>query len=65
MKQYCVVTAERISKNMEDAAGALFDKMCEGEPEDVRRMAWTMFVTRLGFANGQGDCFVLPPLDEI
>lgn len=64
MKQFMIVTAERISRSMEDAAASLFDKMCEGEPEDVRRMAWTMFVTRLGFANGQGQCFVLPPLDE-
>lgn len=65
MKQYCLVKAEEISRNMEDAAAALFDKMCEGEPADVCRMAWTMYVTKLGFANGQGDNFVLPPLDEL
>lgn len=65
MKQYAMVTAERISKSLEDAAGALLDKMCEGEPDPVRSLAWTMFVTRLGFANGQGDRFVLPPLDEV
>lgn len=64
MMQYAMVKAQQISQDMEDAAGALFDKMCEGEPEQVRSMAWTMFVTKLGFANGQGDSFVLPPLDE-
>lgn len=65
MKQYCMVKAQEISRNLEDAAETLLDKLCEGEPADVRRMAWTMFVTSVGFANGQGDCFVLPPLDEI
>lgn len=65
MKQYCMVKAEQISKSLEDAAGMLLDKLCEGEPADVRRMAWTMFVTSVVFANGQGDCFVLPPLEEI
>lgn len=64
MKQYILVKAEQISKNLEDAASTLLDKLCEGEPEQVRSMAWTMFVTSIGFANGQGDCFHLPPLEE-
>lgn len=65
MRQYCMTVAEKISASLEEAAGALLDKMCEGEPEQVRRIAWDMFVTRIAFANGQGDRFVLPPLDEV
>lgn len=65
MTQYCMVKAERISQSLEDAAGTLLKKLCEGEPAEVRRAAWTMFVTSVGFANGMGDCFVLPPLDEL
>lgn len=57
--------AERLSVSLEEAAGALLDKLCEGEPDQVRRIAWDMFVTRIAFANGQGDRFVLPPLDEV
>ena len=57
--------AERISKSVEACAEELLDKLCEGEPEQVRRIAWDMFVTRIAFANGQGDRFVLPPLDEV
>lgn len=57
--------AERISKALEDAAEALLEKLCEGEPADVRRTAWHMFVTRVAFGDGMGSCFVLPPLDEI
>lgn len=64
MRQYIVTVAEKISVSLEEAAEALLDKLCEGEPEDVRRIAWTMFVTRVAFANGQGDRFVLPPLDD-
>lgn len=64
MTQYYMVKAERISRSLEDEAGMLLDKLCEGEPSDVRRAAWTMFVTRVAFANGQGDRFILPPLDE-
>lgn len=56
--------AERLSVSLEEAAGALLDKLCEGEPEQVRRIAWDMFVTRIAFANGQGECFRLPPLEE-
>lgn len=64
MKQYCLTVAEKISISLEEGAGALLDKLCEGEPEDVRRIAWDMFVTRIAFANGCGDFFCLPPLDE-
>lgn len=53
--------AERISLSVEACAEELLDKLCEGDPEQVRSMAWTMFVTRVAFANGQGDRFVLPP----
>ena len=56
--------AERLSVSLEEAAGALLDKMCEGEPEQVRRIAWDMFVTRVAFANGRGSCFTLPPIEE-
>lgn len=57
--------AERLSVSLEEAAGALLDKLCEGEPEQVRRIAWDMFVTRVAFANGQGCCFQLPPLEDV
>lgn len=65
MRQYCMTVAEKISASLEEGAGALLDKLCEGEPEQVRRIAWDMFVTRIAFANGQGDRFVFPPLDEV
>ena len=64
MRQYIVTVAEKISVSLEEAAGALLEKLCEGEPEEVRRIAWDMFTTRIAFANGQGDQFILPPLDE-
>lgn len=64
MRQYIVTVAEKISVSLEEAAAALLDKLCEGEPAEVRRIAWDMFTTRVAFANGQGDRFILPPLDE-
>ena len=64
MRQYIVTVAEKISVSLEEAAGALLEKLCEGEPAEVRRIAWDMFTTRIAFANGQGDQFILPPLDE-
>lgn len=64
MRQYCVTVGEKISNALEENAAALLDKMCEGEPEQVRKIAWDMFVTKVAFANGKCDCFLLPPLDE-
>ena len=64
MRQYIVTVAEKISISLEEAAGALLDKLCEGEPEEVRRIAWDMFATRITFANGQCDLFILPPIEE-
>lgn len=64
MRQYIVTVAEKISISLEEAAGALLDKLCEGEPEEVRRIAWDMFATRIMFANGQCDLLILPPLEE-
>lgn len=64
MRQYCVTVADKISKSLEESAAALLDKLCEGEPEEVRQIAWDMFVTRLAFANGKSDWFVLPPLED-
>lgn len=64
MRQYIVTEAEKISISLEEAAGALLDKLCEGEPEEVRRIAWDMFATRITFANGQCDLFILPPIEE-
>lgn len=64
MRQYCVTVAEKMSISLEENALALLDKMCEGQPAEVRQIAWDMFVTKVAFANGKGDCFVLPPLDE-
>lgn len=57
--------AEQISIAVEACAEELLDKLCEGENKAVRDMAWTMLVTRMGFAGGIGDYFVLPPLDEL
>lgn len=56
--------AERISKVVEACAAELLDKLCEGEPEQVRLAAWSMFLTRAAFADGKGAYFVLPPLVE-
>lgn len=64
MRQYCVTVANRISDSLEESAQALLDKLCEGEPAEIRKMAWDMFVTKIAFANGQVDWFILPPLDE-
>lgn len=64
MRQYCVTVGEKISNALEENAAALLDKMCEGEPGQVRKIAWDMFVTKVAFANGKCDCFLLPPLDE-
>lgn len=64
MRQYVMTVAEKMSISLEESAHALLDKLCEGEPAEVRRIAWDMFTTRVAFANGQGDRFVLPPLDE-
>ena len=64
MRQYIVTVAEKISISLEESAGALLDKLCEGEPEEVRRIAWDMFATRITFSNGQCDLFILPPLEE-
>ena len=57
--------AERISKAVEACAEELLDKLCEGEPEEVRRIAWTMLATRMGFSGGMGSYFTLPPIDEV
>jgi hypothetical protein len=57
--------AEQISKAVEACAEELLDKLCEGESNEVRDMAWTMLATRIGFSGGMGNFFVLPPLDEI
>lgn len=64
MRQYVMTISEKISVSLEEAVAALLDKLCEGEPPEVRRIAWDMFTTRVAFANGQGDRFLLPPLDE-
>lgn len=64
MRQYCVTIAEKMSRALEQEAQALLDKLCEGEPGEVRQIAWDMFATRVAFANGKCDCFILPPLDE-
>lgn len=64
MRQYIVTIAEKMSKALEEEAQALLDKLCEGEPPEARQIAWDMFVTKLAFANGKCDWFILPPLDE-
>lgn len=64
MRQDFKTVAERISESLEEASAALLDKLCEGEPEQVRRIAWTMFATRVAFGDGLGSCFVLPPVEE-
>lgn len=57
--------AERISQSVEACAEELLEKLCEGEPKQVRDMAWTMLATRMGFSGGAGEYFALPPLDEV
>lgn len=64
MHQYCVTVANKISTSLEENAQALLDKLCEGEPQEIKKIAWDMFVTKLAFANGKADWFVLPPIDE-
>ena len=64
MSQYCVTVAEKMSKVLEEEAQALLDKLCEGEPPEVRKTTWDMFVTKLAFSNGRSDWFILPPLEE-
>ena len=61
---YVMTKAEQISKSVEACAEELLDKLCEGEPKEVRETAWTMLITRMGFSGGMGDCFVLPALEE-
>lgn len=60
-----MAAAEKISRDVEACAIELLDKLCADEPRSVRDMAWSMLATRLAFAAGAGDCFVLPPLDEV
>ncbi len=64
MMQYSVVRAERISADVEGNIADLIDKLCEGEPPEVRPMVWSMVATRIAFLSGRGDCFHLPPLEE-
>lgn len=64
MRQYCVTVGEKISVSLEETAHELLEKLCEDEPPEVKKIAWDMFVTRLAFANGKSDWFVLPPLEE-
>lgn len=58
-------TAERISISLEQAVDWMLDKLCEGEPAEVRKLAWSMFVTRLGFAEGYADFFTLSSVDDM
>ena len=57
--------AERISLSVEACAEELMDKLCEGEPQALRNMTWTMLATRMGFSGGMGNYFTLPPIDEV
>lgn len=56
--------AERISQIVEANIVDLLDKLCDGEPDCVRDVAWGMLATRIAFRSGRGECFVLPPLDD-
>lgn len=59
-----VEKASRISETIEANISDLIGKLCADEPREVRSLVWSMVATRLGFASGMGQCFVLPPLDE-
>lgn len=64
MMQYSLVRAERISADVEGNISDLIEKLCEGEPPEVKPMVWSMIATRLSALTGRGACFVLPPLEE-
>lgn len=64
MMQYELVKAERLSMAVEANVGDLIDKLCEGEPEEMRGVVWWMLARRLGAKHARGTCFRLPGLDE-
>lgn len=64
MKLNVMVTAERISRSAEACMADLLDKLCEGEPDGIREMAWAMLAARMFSSCAMVDCFQLPPLDE-
>lgn len=65
MKQYVMTQAERITKSVEGNIVDLIGKLCEGEPPEVKSAVWTMLTTRMAFRSGHGDCFILPPLEDL
>lgn len=65
MQQYNMTQALRISESVEANIADLIDKMCDGEPREVRGMVWSMVATRIAFRSGRGDCFRLPALEEV
>lgn len=64
MKLNNMVKAARISESIEANIVDLIGKLCDGEPREVRSMVWDMVAVRMSMLSGNGDCFVLPPIDE-
>lgn len=64
MMQYNMVQAERISQAIERTIEDMISTMCEQEAPEVQQIVWGMLATRIAFASGRGECFVLPPLED-
>ena len=64
MLQYEMVKAERLSKAVEETMGDLIDKLCEGEPVELRGAVWAMLCKRMAARQSNGTCFRLPGLDD-
>lgn len=64
MMQHEMVKAERLSKAVEETMSDLVDKLCEGEPEELRGAVWTMLAKRMAVRQSRGACFKLPGLDD-
>lgn len=65
MTQYVIAKATEISGIIEENISDLIGKLCEQEPREVRDLVWNLVGTRMAFLTGRGECFVLPPLDEL
>lgn len=59
-----MVNGERIARAVEANVGDLIDKLCEGEPEELRGVVWWILAKRLSAKHARGACFHLPGLDE-
>lgn len=60
-----MVKADRISRDVEACARELMDKLCDGEPAQIGRLAWTLMAVRMSRYTTSGEHFQLPPLEEV